>query len=533
MPRTAGSVETPYLLAGALASIVLCALVAKRFELPYPIVFVVAGSAITFLPFVPAVTIDPQYIFLIVLPPLLFNGGWATDWRLFRANLRPILLLAIGLVFVTTFAVAWTAHAFGFGWAPAFVLGAIVSPPDAVAAGAIFERFSIPRRILAILDGEGLVNDGSALVIYRFAVVAAVTGAFSPGRAALAMIAVAVGGILVGLAVAWGVDAFTRALNRFELADSLINNLVFLLAPYAAYLGAEVIGVSGVLAAVVGGVFVSRRAAEIYGPQTRLIGSAVWNVLIYLLNGFVFLSIGLQLRSFVREPGFVAEHLAAGLGVSLTAIVVRLAWVFLATYVPRRLSRSLSRRDPAPSWRYTFVIGWTGLRGIVSLAGALALPLHDAAGQPFPDRDAIVFVAFCVIVVTLVGGGISLIPLLRWLRIDVDAEAAAQREVDVRVKALRAGLARLIELETGEHPPREWEIIGRLKQEYENRIDHLEGHLPGRQESTASQFDHGLQDEALLAERRAIMGMRADDQIPDDIFRRIEYDLDLAESRLR
>lgn len=520
------------MLAWALAAVVLCAIVAKRFELPYPIVFVLAGSAIAFIPHVPAVTIEPEYIFLIVLPPLLFNGGWATDWRLFRANLRPILLLAIGLVFVTTLAVAWAAHAFGFGWAPAFVLGAIVSPPDAVAAAAIFARFSIPRRIVAILEGEGLINDGSALVIYRFAVAAAVTGGFSPSYAAVSMVVVAIGGVLVGLAVALIIDVLTRTLARWDLDDSLINNLVFLLAPYAAYLSAEVLHVSGVLAAVSGGIAISRRAAVIYGPQTRLIGTAVWNVLIYLLNGFVFLSIGLQLRTFVRDPGFFAREIGVALWVSLIAIVVRIAWVFPASYIPRRLSPALRQRDPAPSWRYTTVIAWTGLRGIVSLAAALALPLRDAAGAPFPQRDEIVFVAFCVIVVTLVFQGLSLIPLLRWLRVTGDDDTE-QREIDVRVHALRAGLKRLGEIETGDHQPAEWEIIGRMKSEYEHRIDHLQSHLPGERESPASIFDHRLQDEALAAERTAIMRMRAQGKIPDDIFRRIEYDLDLAETRLR
>lgn len=524
--------ETPYLLAGALAAIVLCAIVAKRFELPYPIVFVLAGSALAFIPAVPAITIEPQYIFLIVLPPLLWNGGWATDWRLFRANLRPILLLAIGLVFVTTFAVAYVAHAFGFGWAAAFVLGAVVSPPDAVAAAAIFERFSLPRRIAAILDGEGLINDGSALVIYRFAVAAAVTGSFSPGYAAFSMVVVAVGGILVGLAVAFAVDVFTRSLDRFGLDDALIDNLVFLLAPYATYLSAEVLGVSGVLATVAGGISVSRRAAVIYGPQTRLIGSSVWSLLIYLLNGFVFLSIGLQLRSFVRDPGFFSKEIGVALWISVLAIVVRIAWVFPATYLSRWLARAARAGDPTPSWRFVTVIAWTGLRGIVSLAAALALPLRDAAGRPFPQRDEIVFVAFCVILVTLVFQGISLIPLLRWLRIEGDGEAE-QREIDVRIGALRAGLKRMSELETGEHRPEEWEIIGRIKSEYENRISHLRSHLPGERESPDSIFDHRLQDEALHAERTAIMRMRADGKIPDEIFRSIEYDLDLAETRLR
>ncbi|GAC1406300.1 MAG: Na+/H+ antiporter [Candidatus Velthaea sp.] len=523
--------ETPFLFAGALAATVLCAIAAKRFGLPYPIVFVVAGAALAFIPDLPAVTIDPQYIFLIVLPPLLFYGGWSTDWRLFVTNLRPIVLLAVGLVFITTVAVAVSAHAFGFGWAAAFVLGAIVSPPDAVAAGAIFERFSIPRRVAAILDGEGLVNDGTALVLYRFAVIAAVTGTFSPLGASVSFVFVALGGIAVGIAVGLAIEGLTRLLARAGMNDSLIDNLIFLLAPYVAYLSAEALGVSGVLATVAGGVFMSRRAAAIYGAETRLVGRAVWRLLSYLLNGFVFLLIGLQLRAIVGRAD-VAHQLLVGAVVTVVAVVVRLVWVFVATWLPRALFPGLARRDPMPHWKNIALLAWTGLRGIVSLAAALALPLRDASGAPFPYRNDIIFVTFFVIFATLVAQGLSIMPLLKWLRLDTDGESVDEREIEVRIAALQAGLARLARIEGPGSLPEEWEVIGRVRSEYEHRIDHLRSHLPGERESPASKFDHTLQDETLRAERRAIMDMRDEGRIPDDIFRRIEYDLDLAEARL-
>ncbi|GAC1591717.1 MAG: Na+/H+ antiporter [Candidatus Velthaea sp.] len=523
--------ETPFLFAGALAAIVVCAIVAKRLGLPYPIVFVVAGAALAFVPNLPPVVIDPQYIFLIVLPPLLFYGGWSTDWRLFVKNVRPIVFLAVGLVFITTAAVALSAHAFGFGWAAAFVLGAIVSPPDAVAAGAIFERFSIPRRVAAILDGEGLVNDGTALVLYRFAVLAAVTGTFSPVRASFSFVVVSIGGIGIGIAVGLAIEWLTRLLARIDLNDSLIDNLIFLLAPYVAYLSAEALGVSGVLATVAGGVFISRRAALVYGAETRLVGNSVWRLLSYLLNGFVFLLIGLQLRAIVNGAD-VAHQLVVGVVVTVVAVVVRIVWVIAATWLPRALIPALARHDPFPPWQHVTLLAWTGLRGIVSLAAALALPLHDSSGAPFPHRNEIIFVTFFVIFATLVVQGLSIIPLLRRLRLDADGERVDEREVEVRIAALAAGLASLARIERPDSAPHEWEVIGRLRSEYENRVDHLRSHLPGRSESAASKFDHMLQDEALRAERNAIMRMRDEGQIPDDIFRRIEYDLDLAEARL-
>jgi len=522
----------PQLLAGALAAIVLCAIGAKRLRLPYPIVFIVAGAALAFIPNLPPVPIDPQYIFLIVLPPLLFYGGWSTDWRIFVQNLRPIMLLAVGLVFITTFAVASTAHAFGFPWAAAFVLGAIVSPPDAVAASAIFERFSIPRRVAAILEGEGLVNDGTALVLYRFAILAAVSGTFSPVVASMSFVIVAVGGILIGILVGMAVDRGTQWLATLDLNDSLIDNLVFLLAPYVAYLGAEAIGVSGVLATAAAGVLVSRRASIIYSPETRLVSRSVWRLLNYLLNGFIFLLIGLQLRGIVLGSPDIGRQVRIGAIVTLVAIVVRIVWVIFATLLPRWLSPALARRDPIPSWKAITLLAWTGLRGIVSLAAALALPLHDGAGRPFAFRDDIIFVTFFVIAVTLVGQGLSVIPLLRWLKLDVDSESVDEREVEVRIAALRAGLERLSSIEQPDSSVDEWEVLGRLRAEYEHRIEHLRSHLPGEAESDASRFDHRLQDEALDAERAAIMQMREEGRIPDDIFRRIEYDLDLAQTRL-
>lgn len=516
-----------------LTAIVVVAVIAKRFELPYPIAFVIGGSALAFMPDVPTLKLDPDWVFLIFLPPLLYSGGWLTDWKTFKENARPIGLLAIGLVIATTGAVAVAAHAIipGLPWASAFVLGAIISPPDAVAAGAVFERFSVPRRIVAILDGEGLVNDASALVIYRFAVAAALTGTFSLANASIAFVLVAAGGVAVGLALQYVLIEAIVALRRFSLGDSLIDNVVSLVAPYAIYSLAELLHVSGVLAVVAAGVFASRHTMRTYEPEGRLVARSVWDMLVFLLNGLVFLLIGLQLRTIVRDPTFALSQLWIGLAMSALVIIVRIAWVYPATYLPRLVFPNINRREGVPGWNYVFIIAWSGMRGIISLAAALAIPTLTSSGAPFPGRREIIFIAFCVIFVTLVCQGLSLIPILRWLRIAGDDDVD-EREMEVRVAALQAGIARMRELEPAFASTAEWEVEGRILGEYEYRIGHLTGHLDGSHAPDAVAIDHRLQEEALSAERREVSRLRDSGETPDEIYRKIQYDLDLASQRL-
>ena len=525
----------PVLLVLGLAAAVAFAIVAKRFALPYPIVFVLAGTALAFVPGLPPVTISPDWIFLSILPPLLFSGGWSTDWVLFRANLRPILGNAIGLVVLSTLAVAFVAERLvpGLGWAAAFVLGAIVSPPDAVAAIATFERFAVPRRIVAVLEGEGLVNDATALVIYGYAVAAVVAGGFSLPSAAGSFVVVAVGGVLAGVAIEWLVERLARALDRFDLSDSLIDNLIIIATPYAAYLAGQALHVSAVLATVVAGIRLGRRSAVLYRPETRLLGESVWSLWIYVINAYVFLAIGLQLRTFVQDGSRALALLPAALAISALLIVVRLLWVYFAAWLPRALSRRLRERDPMPSPAALGMIGWTGMRGIVSLAAALAIPLSAQRGAPFPARDAIVFITFVVIFVTLVGQGLTLIPLVKRLGLGRDGEGDA-REIEVRVAALEAGLRKIEEMQAAAGGDEERDVIERLRDEYAHRIDHLRTHHApdAPQETAASRFDHDAQAQAVRAERAAIMSLRDRGEIPDEIFRRVQYDLDLADTRL-
>ena len=516
-----------------LSSIVVVAILAKRFRVPYPIAFVLAGSLLAFVPNQKPILLDPQWVFLIFLPPLLYSGGWVTDWKLFKRNLRPIGLLAIGLVIVTTAAVGIVAHALipSMSWAVAFTLGAIVSPPDAVAAGAVFERFSVPSRIVAILDGEGLVNDAVALVIYRFAVAAALTGIFSPLRATASFFFVAVGGIVLGIAFGWVIVQIALTLRKFDLSDYLIDTTTQLIAPYAIYLSGEILGVSGVLATVTAAIFVNRKSAKIYEPDGRLVAFAVWEILIFLLNGLVFLLIGLQLRSIFSDPTFKIDQLWIGAAISALVIVVRIIWVYLATYVPRIFWRSIDRTEGRPSISYIFIIAWSGMRGIVSLAGALAIPVKLPNGAAFPARSEILLITFCVIFTTLVFQGLSLIPILRILRIE-RSDDIERREIEVRVAALQAGIARLRKLEPTFDTTEAWEVEGRILGEYEYRIAHLSGHLDGSVDATGIALDHELQEAALKAERKEILRLRDAGEIPDEIYRRVQYDLDLASERL-
>lgn len=513
------------LVLGLVASIAI-AVIAKRFTLPYPIIYVLAGTVLAFVPGLPRVQIAPDWIFLAVLPPLLFAAGWNTDWIIFRSNLRPILQLAIGLVIVTTIAVAFVAgHIIpGLGIASAFVLGAIVSPPDAVAAEATFERFSVPRRIVAVVKSEGMLNDATALVIYGFAVSAAASSAFSLKAAAVSFAVVAAGGVLLGIVVAWLTEAVSRTLARYDLSDTLIENLLLIATPYVAYLAGEVLHVSGVLAVVIAGIALSRRSSVIYGPQTRLTAWNVWTLWIYVLNAFMFLAIGLQLRAFVSQGARFFDLLPAALAVSALVILVRMAWVYAESGVSRAIP-ALARSEPIPP-TWLAVIGWSGMRGIISLAAALALP------SAFPRRADIVFITFVVIFVTLVGQGLTLNSVLRLLHV-CEEEDEEEREIDLRLRALEAGLRRIGEIEREADDEHEREDLERLRHEYESRIAHLRAGIGGDQPTVYQGMAHDyLEREALAAERRAIMQLRNSGEIPDETFRRIEYDLDLAESRL-
>ncbi len=370
------------------------AVLAHKITLPYPIVLVLGGLALSFVPRLPAVNLNPDVVFYFILPALIYPAALFTSWRDFERNLRPILTLAIGLVLATTLAVAWIAHSIvpALPWAAAFALGAIVSPPDAVAAAAIIRRLGVPHRIQVILEGESLVNDATALVALQFAIAALVTGTFSPAYAAGRFVWAAAGGIgiglLVGVAMRW---------VQSHLNDPPIQITFSMHA-------------SGVLATVAAGIFLGWHSPLMMSARTRLQAYAFWEMIVFLLNGFVFIVIGLQLprilHAWNRES--LTGVFMSAIVICATVILVRFAWVIPATYLSRLFKSERQVRDPTPSWQHVAIVGWAGMRGVVSLAAAFALPLALPTGRPFPGRDLILFVAFSVILVTLVLQGLTL-----------------------------------------------------------------------------------------------------------------------------
>jgi CPA1 family monovalent cation:H+ antiporter len=509
-----------------LLTVAVLALVARRLTIPYPILFIIGGLFLNLIPKLPSVQLDPELVFLFFLPPLLFPAALFTSWRDFRLNLRPIGLLAVGLVLFTTVAVAYLAHYFmGLPLAAGFVLGAIISPPDAIAATAIAEHLKIPRRIVTILEGESLVNDATALVAYRFAVVAVATGSFSLAKAGVQFVLVSVGGIGVGWLIGWLAKQFHKRVN-----DAPIETTVSLLTPFAAYLMAERLGFSGVLAVVTAGLYLGRRMPELLTFQTRMQGGPVWEMVEFILNGFVFILIGLQLPSVLHALSGdtipISRLIWYAVLISLAVILIRILWVFPATYLPRLIFKKLCRRDPYPQWQQVTIVAWTGMRGVVSLAAALALP------KVFPGRDLILFLTFVVILVTLVVQGLSLPPLIRWLGVKDDG-SMEKEEREARIKANQAALTRLKAI--AEQDPAKAEALQRLRTEYEDHIQQVEGAKPESAGTLLRRFSseyERLSYEALGQERATILELRNQDVISDEVLRRIQRDIDLAEARL-
>lgn len=413
-----------------MAILIALSPVADKSKLPYPILLVVAGLLVGFVPGLPDLAMDPEVVFLIFLPPLLYDAASKTSWHEFRTLIRPISALAISLVFFTTIAVAVSAHYFipGFSWPLSFLLGAIVSPPDAVAATSITKGLGLNKQVITILEGESLLNDASALIAYRYAIAAVTTGTFVLWQAGLQFLLIAGGGILTGIVSGY---LFVFAHRKIE-NNAIVETSLTLLSPFVAYLLAEHFHASGILAVVAAGLIISWRAPEIFSYHVRMRTSVVWDTLIYLLNGFVFILIGLQLPEIIKDLGNypLLTLLGDGLWISLATIVVRIVWVFAGAYwqnfFRRKKKASGDGDNSSDTWKNVLIVAWTGTRGIISLAAALALPLTLENGDVFPKRHSIIFLSFVVIFVTLVVQGLSLPLLIRLLRVrpqsDEDSE---------------------------------------------------------------------------------------------------------------
>jgi len=516
--------------------LIMCAValgwVARHFKFPYPIALVIGGGALGFVPRLPQLQFDPQFLLVLVLPPILYQAALLTSWHEFKANIRPIGLLAIGLVIATTLAVGATLKLLipDIPWSAAFVLGAIVSPPDVAAATAILSRVNIPRNVVTVLEGESLVNDASGLVIYKFAVAAVLTGAFSLWEASAQFVGVAVGGVVIGVVM----GRLFVFIHRY-LGDAFIEVLTTLAVPYVTYIIAESLDVagvhaSGVLAVVAAGIVRGRYSPEIVSAEMRIIARSVWNLLVFLLNTLIFILIGVQLSGIVARltDYSVGELFFYGTFVSAVAIFVRFAWVYPATYLPLVARAMLGEQVAPPREGEVFIMGWCGMRGIVSLAAALALPQTLQDGNAFPERDLIIFLTFVVIAVTLVLQGLTLKPLIRMLKVGRDW--SLQEEQQRAQMALgKAAIAAIDAVVAKSGIPNE--LAERIRAEFAEKITLSVPEGLVLRHSGADDARR-LRDAAVKAERQELIRLWRENQISDEVLHHIEEDLDYQESRI-
>ena len=521
------------IITGLLGLTTLLAVVARRLQVSYPILLVIVGLLIGWIPGLPTVTLEPDTVFLIFLPPLLYAAAWQIDNIELKLYTRSVTSLAVGLVLFTSTVVALIAHAIipNFSLAQGYLLGAIIAPPDAVAASSVMRGLSVPRRITTILEGESLVNDATSLIIYRYGLAAILTGQFVLWKASWQFVLIAVISITIGLIIGWVMAWVHRLISK----DNVTSTAITLLTPYGSYLIAENFHLSGVLAVVTTGLFLSARPGELFSYHSRLQTNSVWEIVIFLLNGLVFILIGLQLPMIVANLNGYSLPEAAGYGliISVVAVVCRMVWVFPGAYVPRLLSARVRRQEAKPTWQQVTVLGWSGMRGIVSLAGALALPNTLANGQPFPARDLILFVTFIVILITLVVQGLTLPVVIDWLDIRENIDGKKE-ERKLRQKMAFRVITHLEANHSGGSVHDD--VLNYVKNEYEMRINELNGMLrsPGNKQRPAELYQQAirLQLELIDVERTVLTEQRQTSPLDEEILRKMEQELDLEAARL-
>jgi CPA1 family monovalent cation:H+ antiporter len=516
------------LVLALLIAVAALVTIARRLGIAYPIFLVIGGLVLGLVPGTPRVELDPDLIFLFVLPPLLYVAAFFTPLGSLRANLGAIGSLAVGLVVASAFAAAAVVHALipGVPWAVAIALGAIVAPPDEIAATAIAARLSVPRRIMTILEGESLLNDATALTIYGIAIAVAVGGSFKPSTGIVTFAGALLGGTAIGLAVGWIV-----AQIRARLTDTPVEITISLLTPYAAFLPAQRLGVSGVIAAVAAGLYLGRRASRIMGPDARLTGRAVWETLTFLLNGIVFIITGLEVPLLLSAipPGTAFRLVAIGIVVSLVLVAVRALWI-----LPTVFLAPLLRGEPRPPrvLAHWLVLSWAGMRGVVSLAVALAVPPTLPAGGAFPAREAMLIITLAVIVFTLLGQGLTLPWMIRLVGLGTDPEPR-EEEARAREQMIEAASRRIDEL----YPvwPGHRPLLDRLRDTYQHRSEHVERQRDASGSGAEDQeiIEHReIQHTVIDAEREALLRLRSEGAIDDDVLRALERELDLEERRM-
>jgi monovalent cation/hydrogen antiporter len=517
-------------LFGLLVAVAALTWLAQRLKIEYPIFLVIGGLILGFIPGLPTIVLRPDIVFQVFLPPLLYYEAFNSSIRDFRSVLRLITLNAVFLVIATIAAVALVAHALipGMPWAVAVVLGAIVGPTDETAAIAIVSRLRVPRRLIVLIKAESLFNDATSLVIFNVALVAAVTGTFSWASGAWQLFIDAIGGVAIGIGVGWLVSIIRRHLD-----DLLLQNTVSLLTGYAAYLPADALHVSGVLAAIAAGLYLGRQSAQITSPSSRVQIAAMRDITLYLVNGVLFILVGLQLHpiviglSRVAAPGTLLFLAAA---ISLTVILVRIAWAYPAVYLPLLLFPSLRHNEGIPPWRNVTVAAWTGLRGGVSLAAALAVPLTTASGAAFPYRQLILFLTFAVILATLVAQGLTLQPLIHALHITT--ESGEREEALARLKITRAAYAKLKKLAS--EPWADAATVQDLKSHLKEHLQHHES--VGRQTTTPQEQRHQesrqrIRRELRVAQQQELARLSNEGAVNNEVVNNILHDLDLEALR--
>ncbi len=514
------------LIIAFLVAITLLAAVARRIGTPYPVVLVLGGLVMGLIPGVPSARLRPDLVLVLFLPPLLYSAAYLSSVRELRANAGPILLLAVGLVLATVGGIAlFGALVIGLPWAVAFVLGAVLGPTDPVSASAILQRTGAPSRIVTILEGESLVNDGTAITAYTIAVAAVQTGHFSIGHAIWKFSFEVAVGTLIGLAAAW---LATRVRRRLEAGAELTLTL---LTPFIAYVPAQEAGASGVLAAVAAGLYVATQAPRVSSPGARLQLASFWQMLVFLLNAILFLLIGLQLPKVLDGiRGGLSLTLAwQALALAAAVFAIRFLWMGLMPIVQRALRRGRGATSAGHPTR--LVLGWAGMRGALSLAIALAVPLETSAGAPFPGREELVFFTYAAVLLTLVPPGFTLGPLVRRLGLE-RAEERAQRLAEARSSVYEAALERIDSLLT-DHEVDE-ELAGRLRHLYEGRVERLAARIDGEADGGDGTARHARARRAVIAaERDRLAELGAAGSYPADLLREIQHELDLEEARIR
>ena len=511
-------------------------LLSQRLKISYPIFLVIGGLGISFIPGMPSITVDPDLVFLIFLPPLLFEAAWHTSWNSFWKWKRPILLMGFGLVFFTSLAIAYFSVSIipGFTLALGFLLGGIISPPDAVAATSVLKGMDMPRRGISVLEGESLVNDAASLTVFRFALVAVTTSQFVFAKAVTDFLVLAVMGVFIGLVIAH----ILYFVLRYWAKSSSITTPITLIAPYLMYITAEKFHWSGVLAVVSGGLFLSFRSRDYLNYHTGIQTKEVWETVGFLLNGFVFILIGLELPVIVEGLGDYSLSQAIQYGLSITGmvIVIRILLVYLVEFLPRWLSPRIRKSEKHPGFKLPFIIGWAGMRGVVSLASALAVPMMLDDGTLFPQRNLILFITFVVILVTLVFQGLTLPLFLKWVKVEeMDDVIPTEDQIDsIRLALAKESLNYLESRAEGLNDSHG--VVARIREQLSANIELSEQSIatPLRKDElgTARDLYRKIMLELVDLRRRGLEKLTVEKAYDDEVLREMNYNLDLEEARL-